>query len=173
MSGSARADIFSLSGISTLLKNMAKWRFILWSLPLPKLDKVCHKSLHLKKIRSYKALKCVQDLGKVCPSYDPSCMIFSSFNFMVISNIASADIAESWLIKDGAADCFDNAKTKLSNHSFSWEICLAILLQCRPVLRHWCYNPKEIEGKTLFSWSGIEKSRLHLFYCQNSQQCHL
>ena len=31
----------------------------------------------------------------VSPSYDPSCAIFSSFNFMVIFNIASADIAES------------------------------------------------------------------------------
>ena len=37
-------------------------------------------------------------------------------------------------------------------------------MQCR----HWCYNPKEIEGKNcdLFSWSVIEKSRLRLFYCQ-------
>ena len=33
------------------------------------------------------------------PSYDPSCAIFSSFNFMVIFNIASADIAESQLLK--------------------------------------------------------------------------
>jgi hypothetical protein len=34
----------------------------------------------------------------VRPSYDPSCTIFSSFNFMVIFNIASADIAESQLM---------------------------------------------------------------------------
>ena len=31
---------------------------------------------------------------KVRPSYDPSCAIFSSFNFKVIFNIASADIVE-------------------------------------------------------------------------------
>ena len=32
---------------------------------------------------------------KLRPSYDPSCVIFSSFNFTVIFNIGSADIAES------------------------------------------------------------------------------
>ena len=32
---------------------------------------------------------------KVLLSYDLNCVIFSSFNFMVIFNIASADIAES------------------------------------------------------------------------------
>ena len=35
---------------------------------------------------------------KVRPSYDPSCAIFSSFNSMVISNIASGDIGESRLM---------------------------------------------------------------------------
>ena len=36
------------------------------------------------------------------------------------------------------------------------------------MLRHWCYNPKEIEGKNsgLFSWSVIEKSCLRHFYCK-------
>ena len=37
-------------------------------------------------------------LTKVRPSYDQSCAIFSSFNFMVIYNLASADIAESQLM---------------------------------------------------------------------------
>ena len=32
-------------------------------------------------------------IAEVCLSYDPSCAIFNSFNFMVIFNIASADIA--------------------------------------------------------------------------------
>ena len=35
---------------------------------------------------------------EVCPSYDPSCVIFSCFNFMVIFNIASAAIAESQMM---------------------------------------------------------------------------
>ena len=40
--------------------------------------------------------------------------------------------------------------------------CYFATVQCIPVLRHWCYNPKEIEGKkqSLFSWSVVEKSRL-------------
>ena len=33
-----------------------------------------------------------------CPSYDLGCAILSSFNFMVIFNIASADITESHLM---------------------------------------------------------------------------
>ena len=36
-------------------------------------------------------------IHKVSPSYDPSCAILSFFNFMVIFNIASVDIAESQL----------------------------------------------------------------------------
>ena len=33
-----------------------------------------------------------QKTAKVSPSYDPSCAIFSSFNFVVIFNQASADV---------------------------------------------------------------------------------
>ena len=40
----------------------------------------------------------VHTLPKVRPRYDTSVAIFSSFNFMVIFNIASADIVDSQLI---------------------------------------------------------------------------
>ena len=39
-----------------------------------------------------------ESVAKVCPSYDPSWAIFSSFNFMVVFNIAAAEIAESQLM---------------------------------------------------------------------------
>ena len=64
--------------------------------------------------------------------------------------------------------------------------CYFATVQCRPVLRNWCYNPKEIEGKNccLFSWSVIDKSLLRLFSCKNrtwtsltkksiSEKCHI
>jgi hypothetical protein len=39
-----------------------------------------------------------REVTKVCRNYDPSCAIFSSFSFMVIFNIESADNAESQLM---------------------------------------------------------------------------
>ena len=66
---------FSLSGVSKLLRKMAKWRYsiiFLESLSLPIHDGHCRKSAHLKKdspyyktinLRFYKALICIQDLG--------------------------------------------------------------------------------------------------------------
>ena len=51
---------------------------------------------YLKLMFSKKAKKLT--ISKVRPSYDPSCAIFSSFNFMVVFNIASAVIPEGQLM---------------------------------------------------------------------------
>ena len=50
---------------------------------------------YLKLMFSKKAKKLT--ISKVRPSYDPSCAIFSSFHFMVIFNIESADSTGSQL----------------------------------------------------------------------------
>ena len=53
----------------------------------------------IDRFRKYKLLvKMHKIVTKVRPSYDLSCEIFSSFNLMVIFNIASTDIAESQLM---------------------------------------------------------------------------